>query len=256
MTQFGRLARAAADDVLDRFFFSLNEDCAWHRAWSGSLMLTAIRDTPESAPVIKGWIEKRAPRVSRAVSAFRPIFDEMLPGGVERCATVLSEIDQFGRTTLPHRAQPGKQYTRSDGDVTLSITDLGVPACRMGVPSLDSRLNDGRSSANRRTQAGAWSFAVQLYGAPRVAVYWWSLGNDSTGLEGRWKGCSARRFPHVGNGITAVKARPEAPISCWRRSSTFGGLRRSCRQRASASRASRSRRDSLNSWSRLQSHSI
>ena len=46
MTQFGRFARAAGDDVLDRIFFSLNEDCAWHRAWSGSLMLTAIRDTP------------------------------------------------------------------------------------------------------------------------------------------------------------------------------------------------------------------
>jgi hypothetical protein len=29
------------------------------------------------------------------------------------------------QTTLPHRAQPGKQYTRSDGDVTLSVTDLG-----------------------------------------------------------------------------------------------------------------------------------
>lgn len=29
------------------------------------------------------------------------------------------------QTTLPHRAQPGKQYTRADGDVTLSITDLG-----------------------------------------------------------------------------------------------------------------------------------
>jgi len=29
------------------------------------------------------------------------------------------------QTTLPHRAQPGKQYTRTDGDVTLSITDLG-----------------------------------------------------------------------------------------------------------------------------------
>jgi hypothetical protein len=34
------------------------------------------------------------------------------------------------QTTLPHRAQPGKEYTRSDGDVTLSITDLagaGLP---------------------------------------------------------------------------------------------------------------------------------
>jgi hypothetical protein len=29
------------------------------------------------------------------------------------------------QTTLPHRAQSGKQYTRADGDVTLSITDLG-----------------------------------------------------------------------------------------------------------------------------------
>jgi hypothetical protein len=29
------------------------------------------------------------------------------------------------QATLPHRAQPGKQYTRTDGDVTLSITDLG-----------------------------------------------------------------------------------------------------------------------------------
>ena len=96
MTQFGRLARAAGDYVLDRIF-SLNEDCAWHRAWSRSLMLTAIRDTPGSAPVIEGWIENWAPRVSRAVSAFRPIFDEMLPGDGARFATVLSEIEQFGQ---------------------------------------------------------------------------------------------------------------------------------------------------------------
>jgi len=97
MTQFGRLARAAGDDVLDRLFFSLNEDCAWHRAWSESLMLTAIRDTPQSAHVVKGWIENWAPRVGRAVSAFRPVFDEMPPGGVGRFATVLDEIEQFGQ---------------------------------------------------------------------------------------------------------------------------------------------------------------
>src|SRR5258708_29405860 len=39
ITQFGRLARATADDVVDRMFFSLNEDSAWHRASSESLML-------------------------------------------------------------------------------------------------------------------------------------------------------------------------------------------------------------------------
>ena len=37
------------------------------------------------------------------------------------------------QTTLPHRAQPGKQYTRSDGDVTLSITDLGGAGLPYGV---------------------------------------------------------------------------------------------------------------------------
>jgi hypothetical protein len=34
------------------------------------------------------------------------------------------------QTTLPHRAQPGRQYTRTDGDVTLSITDIG----NVGLP--------------------------------------------------------------------------------------------------------------------------
>ena len=34
------------------------------------------------------------------------------------------------QTTLPHRAQPGTQYTRTDGDVTLSITDIG----NVGLP--------------------------------------------------------------------------------------------------------------------------
>ena len=97
MTQFGRLARAAGDDVLDRMFFSLNEDCAWHRAWSESLLLTAIRDTPESASAIERWIENWVPRVSRAVSALQPIFDEISEGGAGRFATVTNEIEQFGR---------------------------------------------------------------------------------------------------------------------------------------------------------------
>jgi len=97
MTHFGRLARAAGDDVLDRMFFSLNEDCAWHRAWSESLLLTAIRDTPESAPAVEHWIENWAPRVSRAVSALQPMFEEMSQGGAGRFATVLNEIEQFGQ---------------------------------------------------------------------------------------------------------------------------------------------------------------
>ncbi|HKV95685.1 MAG TPA: MmoB/DmpM family protein [Candidatus Angelobacter sp.] len=97
MTQFGRLARAAGDDVLDRMFFSLNEDCAWHRAWSESLMLTAIRDRPESALAVKRWIETWTPRVSRAVSALQPIFDETSQDAAGRFSTVVNEIEQFGQ---------------------------------------------------------------------------------------------------------------------------------------------------------------
>jgi len=96
MTQLRQLARAAGDDVLDRIFFSLNEDCAWHRAWSASLIRTAFRDTPESAQVIKCWVENWTPRVSRALSAFRPIFDEMLPSGPHFTA-VLREVEEFGQ---------------------------------------------------------------------------------------------------------------------------------------------------------------
>lgn len=97
MTQFGRLARTAGDDVLDRLFFSLNEDCAWHRSWSESLIVTAIRDTPESASAVVRWIETWTPRVSRAVSALQPIFDEVSQGDAGRFATVLNEIEQFGQ---------------------------------------------------------------------------------------------------------------------------------------------------------------
>jgi toluene monooxygenase system protein E len=110
MTQFGRLARAAGDDVLDRMFFSLNEDCAWHRAWSESLLLTAIRDTLESASAIERWIENWVPRVSRAVAALQPIFDEISQGGAGRFATVTNEIEQFGQRNrgalFAHRDHP------------------------------------------------------------------------------------------------------------------------------------------------------
>ena len=58
-------------------------------------MLTAIRDTPESIPAVERWIETWVPRVSRAIAAFHPIFDEMLSDGGGRFATVLDDIEQF-----------------------------------------------------------------------------------------------------------------------------------------------------------------
>ena len=93
LTHFSRLAREAGDPVLGRMFHSLNEDCAWHRAWSRSLLLTAIRDTPESATAVERWVSRWVPRVNGALAAFHPIFDQALPGGPMRFRTVLDEIE-------------------------------------------------------------------------------------------------------------------------------------------------------------------
>jgi len=85
------------------------------------------------------------------------------------------------QTTLPHRAQPGKQYTRTDGDVTLSITDLGGAGLPYGAyPRLilvwmttealrtgERKLELGRSLSSFMGQLG-----LQCTG--------WSLGNAPT----------------------------------------------------------------------------
>jgi toluene monooxygenase system protein E len=102
MTQLGRLARETGDDVLARIFFSLNEDCGWHRDWSRALVLTAVRDTPESATAVEAWIERWESRVIRAIAGFRPVFDGMLTAEPSvNFAAVIDDIEQFGQR---HRA--------------------------------------------------------------------------------------------------------------------------------------------------------
>jgi toluene monooxygenase system protein E len=96
MTHVGRLAREVGDDVLERLFYSLNEDCAWHRAWSQTLVRVAVRDTPGSAAVVEGWVERWAPRVSRAVAAFAPIFDTLPAAG--DAGAVMRDVERLVRT--------------------------------------------------------------------------------------------------------------------------------------------------------------
>jgi hypothetical protein len=61
------------------------------------------------------------------------------------------------QTTLPHSAQPGKQYTRTDGDVTLSITDLGGAGLPYGAyPRLILiwMTSEALRTQNRRLELG------------------------------------------------------------------------------------------------------
>ena len=89
MTQFGRLAHAAGDEVLERLFFSLNEDCLWHRDWSQSLVLTAVRNTPASQTAVERWINQWEPLVRTAMEAFRPAFESTRFGAVVDFSKIL-----------------------------------------------------------------------------------------------------------------------------------------------------------------------
>jgi toluene monooxygenase system protein E len=66
----GTLATANGDPILASIHFSLDEDARWHRAWTTALVRHLIEDTPASAEVVSGWIQKWSPLASRALEAF------------------------------------------------------------------------------------------------------------------------------------------------------------------------------------------
>ena len=74
------LALGHDDHLLGQIFYSLNEDCQWHRQWSQALAQTAIEDIPANRQLIQSWIDKWYPGALRAVDAFSSVF-EGKPGG-------------------------------------------------------------------------------------------------------------------------------------------------------------------------------
>lgn len=75
LLHFSDLALRQGDYLLGQVFYSLNEDCRWHREWSQALVRTVIADHSENLNVIQGWIEKWHPVAARAVEGFAPVFD-------------------------------------------------------------------------------------------------------------------------------------------------------------------------------------
>jgi toluene monooxygenase system protein E len=74
------LALGHHDHLLGQIFYSLNEDCQWHRQWSHALVETAIEDTPANCQLIQTWIDKWYPGALRVADAFSGLF-EGKPGG-------------------------------------------------------------------------------------------------------------------------------------------------------------------------------
>lgn len=69
------LALGHNDHLIGQIFYSLNEDCQWHRQWSQALTQIAIEDTPTNRQVIQTWIDKWYSSAVRAVDAFSSIFE-------------------------------------------------------------------------------------------------------------------------------------------------------------------------------------
>jgi toluene monooxygenase system protein E len=78
MNHLSDLALREGDYLLGQIFYSLNEDCRWHREWSHALTRMVIEDNPHSTGAIQEWIEKWHPVASGAVQAFAPLFEGKL----------------------------------------------------------------------------------------------------------------------------------------------------------------------------------
>jgi toluene monooxygenase system protein E len=78
MKHLSELAVSEDDYLLGQIFYSLNEDCQWHRQWSECLVRMAIEDHAGNKDTIQGWINRWYPLAARAVHAFAPLFEETL----------------------------------------------------------------------------------------------------------------------------------------------------------------------------------
>ena len=74
--RLGTLALERGDDVLFRLLASLDEDTAWHRAWSRALVAVAVSARPANAEVVAGYTGAWTPRVARAVDEARTMLGE------------------------------------------------------------------------------------------------------------------------------------------------------------------------------------
>ncbi len=76
MKYLGDVALREDDYLLGQIFYSLNEDCQWHRQWSESLVRMAIEDNVRNRDTIQSWINQWHPLVTRAVHTFTSLLEE------------------------------------------------------------------------------------------------------------------------------------------------------------------------------------
>jgi toluene monooxygenase system protein E len=95
------LALREDDYLLGQIFYSLNQDCQWHRQWSESLARMAIEDNVRNRDTIQGWINQWYPLAARALHTFVLLLEDT----VERTRTPLPQrigeaMDRYYRDYL------------------------------------------------------------------------------------------------------------------------------------------------------------
>jgi toluene monooxygenase system protein E len=76
MKYLSEMALREDDYLLGQIFYSLNEDCQWHRQWSVSLVRMTILDNARNRDTIQNWINQWHPLAARAVHTFAQLFED------------------------------------------------------------------------------------------------------------------------------------------------------------------------------------
>jgi toluene monooxygenase system protein E len=89
------------DYLLGQIFYSLNEDCQWHRQWSESLVRMAIEDNAGNRDTIQGWINQWYPLAVHAVHASALFLEDTLEQtGAPPLQRMGEAIDRYYRDYL------------------------------------------------------------------------------------------------------------------------------------------------------------
>jgi toluene monooxygenase system protein E len=101
MNYISELALREGDHLLGQIFYSLNEDCRWHREWSQALTRMLIGDNSHNRGTIQHWIEKWHPVAARALHAFAPLFEGKLEDAqVAPLEGVIDKLDGYYKDYL------------------------------------------------------------------------------------------------------------------------------------------------------------
>lgn len=101
MVHLGRVARSVGDDILERLFFSLGEDCARHREWAAAAVLLSFTDFSSAREAAAQWIAKWRPLALGAIASLAELVEAVpRPRGApasaaphQRPAEMVAEIE-------------------------------------------------------------------------------------------------------------------------------------------------------------------